>query len=84
MEYKRQYTEQELDELIQWFETHKYAQDLDYAPGEYIPDLQYCVEAFVLQIRDNREKIAYSGQVHKAFELREAIIRQGKVLNPDN
>ena len=45
MEYKATYTKEEVEELIEWFSTHEYENEIDLGEGQLIKDLKKCVKA---------------------------------------
>ena len=80
MDYKSAYTKEEVEELVKWFETHKYANELDLAPGLRIADMQ----TTLIQMRNialsKYENRTFSGQIRMFFRIREELIKQGKVI----
>ncbi|MCH5174937.1 MAG: hypothetical protein J1F40_03530 [Prevotellaceae bacterium] len=79
MDYKPTYTKEEVDELLNWFDTHKYERELDLGHGLRISDVSATLTPMrniALAKHDNR---TFSGQIQLLFRIREELIKQGKV-----
>ena len=79
MEYKTSYTKEEVDELLNWFSTHEFEGELDMGGGIKIPDVKVALPPMLYIVREKYEYRTFSGQIHKAFRIREELIRQNKV-----
>ena len=83
MNYKTTYTKEDVDELLKWFDTHKYDRELDLGHGLYISDVNVTLPPMrdiALTQYDNR---TFSGQIRLLFKIREELIKQGKVVEGD-
>ena len=80
MEYKAKYTNEELNELFQWFESHKYENQVELGFGEKVVDVKHCVTNMITNIKSNPHHVTFSGLAYKLFCIREALIEQNKVL----
>lgn len=79
MEYKRTYTEAEVKELQEWFNSNDYEKEIDLGKGIHILDTRLFVENTMNVITKNYENATYSGMIYKLQMLRDALIEQGKV-----
>lgn len=80
MTYKPTYTQEEVEELVNWFDTHKYENELDLGQGIHIVDMKTTIPPMrniALTKYNNR---TFSGQIQLLFRIREEIIKQGKVI----
>lgn len=80
MEYKPTYTKEEIDELTQWFETHRCEQDLDMGHGLHIRALDTTTKQLVYIARTQHTNRVFSGSIAMLFRIRDELIRQNKVL----
>ena len=83
MTYKPTYTKEEVEELVNWFDTHQYANELVLAPGLNITNMKAALTQMrniALNKYDNR---SFSGQIQLLFRIREELIKQGKVTAGD-
>ena len=80
MTYKPTYTKEEIDELINWFDTHKYEHELDLGHGLYISDITKTIPPMCNIARTKYENRSFSGQIQMLFNIREELIKQGKVI----
>ena len=83
MTYKPTYTKEEVEELVNWFDTHKYENGLDLGQGIYIGNISATLipmRNIALNKYDNR---TFSGQIQILFRIREELIKQGKVIEGD-
>jgi hypothetical protein len=76
-EYKVQYTKEEVDELIQWFEDRKESLPKTAKIGDYvsIDDLPTTLKALEYNARRNRENVVFSGLIHQLFLLRDELMK---------
>ncbi|MCQ2133258.1 MAG: hypothetical protein MJY90_08015 [Bacteroidaceae bacterium] len=79
MEYKANYTDEELNELFQWFESHQFENQVDLGHGEKVFDVKLCVTNMMANIKTNPHHVTFSGLAYKLFCIREALIAQNKV-----
>lgn len=80
MEYKTNYTQDELNELFKWFETHKYENQINLGQGINVIDVKLCVLSSINQIKTHPDNVTFSGLAFKLFKLRDELINQGKVI----
>ena len=78
MEYKKQYTQEELDNLVAWFKEHmdELPQSLYIDKATYVKDLKYTVQLYFDIVRDLAEIPCYSGQIRHLFLMKEAVERE--------
>ena len=79
MEYKKGYTEEEVKELYEWFDTKKYENSIDMGHGIKVNDVKKLIEGSRKVAFEKKETATYSGQIHFLFEVREKLIEEGKV-----
>lgn len=79
MEYKTSYTKEEVDDLVQWFSTHEFENQIDLGSGINIPDLKKTLPNMLHIAQTKHENRTFSGQVNLAFRIRDELIKQGKV-----
>lgn len=79
MTYKSTYTKEEVEELVNWFDTHTYENEIDLGKGIHIVDMKTAITPMrniALTKYNNR---SFSGQIQMFFRIREELIKQGKV-----
>jgi hypothetical protein len=81
MEYKSTFTQEEAEEIIQWFKTHEYDNEVDIGEGQYIKNIKKCVNALTHTTLTQYKNSTFSGQIFNLFRIREELINQGKVKN---
>ena len=81
MEYKATYTKEEVEELIEWFNTHEYENEIDLGEGQLIKDLKKCVKALTHTTLTQHYNTTFSGSIFNLFKAREELIKQNKVKN---
>lgn len=79
MEYKTTYTQEEVNELTQWFEDHVYEGEVDLGHGLFISNVKSTIAPILHIAQKKRENRTFSGQIALAFRIKEELIRQGKV-----
>lgn len=79
MEYKPEYTKDEVDELVHWFNTHTYENEVDLGGGILIGDIQKTLPRMLHIAQTKYENRTFSGQIQLAFRIREELIKQNKV-----
>lgn len=79
MEYKAQHTEEEFQDVIEWFQ-----QRMDTLPKEvwmnkatFIPNLKVTVERYIDFIHTHHADARFGGQLHHLFILRDVLQQQG-------
>ncbi len=75
MEYKKLYSQEEIDEIIAWFEAHEdqLPQSLDVDKATHMPDFRNTVKNYMDIARLHRENATYSGQIYFLFQMRDAV-----------
>ena len=75
MEYKAVYTQEEVAELLEWFEQHS-----DHLPESMalgvemnIPDVRKTVEAYIRMARVHGEDRSFSGPIYTLMRIRAEI-----------
>jgi len=81
MEYKTDYTEEELNELFDWFETHKFENQINLGKGINVVDVKLYVQSSINQIKSHPNNVTFSGLMYKLFIMKDELIKQGKVLD---
>lgn len=80
MNYKPTYTQEEVEEVVKWFETHRFEQDLDLGHGIHIRSLDTALHQFIHVARTQYANRTFSGQIQMLFNIRDELIRQDKVI----
>lgn len=77
MEYKKQYSHEELEEILNWFEKNmdKLPASLQLNKATYIKDLPKTVHQYFDLIKQQKDNPTYSGQIHHLFEMRDAVLQ---------
>lgn len=78
MDYKRHFTDSELDELLGWFEKHadELPQSLTIDNGStYIKDLKRTVGLYHDIVNGHRDNPTYSGQIYTLEKIRLALLK---------
>lgn len=83
MTYKPTYTKEEVEELVKWFDTHKYEKEVDLGHGIFIRDIQTALPPMRNIALAKYENRCFSGQIQLLFRIREELIKQGKVTEGD-
>lgn len=79
MEYKPTYTKEEVEELIGWFDSNDYDNEVDLGQGQYIKDVKKCANALKHTTLTQHNNPTFSGSINVLFKIRETLIEQGKV-----
>lgn len=79
-QYQPVYTKEEIDELVNWFETHRYEQDIELGQGIHIRQLDTTLKQFCFIARNQYSNRTFSGPIHTLFRIREELIKQNKVI----
>ena len=79
MEYKRNFTDEETDDLIAWMEKNmeQLPESLQYNQATSIPDLKKTVSDYIDLVRQHRNDPAFNGQIYHLFVMRDLLIAQG-------
>lgn len=75
MEFKAQYTPEEMEEIVAWMENHldSLPKEMDILPGMRTNDLPGVVRNYIDLVRTNGKNHTYNGQVSHLFRIRENI-----------
>lgn len=78
MEYKKQYTKEEVEELAAWLEAHRKQMPKDFYldKATHIGNLPEMVPFYIDIIRKHHENSTYSGQVYTIFRMRDVLKEQ--------
>ncbi len=86
MEFKKQYTEKELNDLAQWFKSN-----LELLPASFkldeatsYPDLHFTAGIIIEQATLLSKNATYSGLAHQYFLIRDKLIESGVIPNLKN
>lgn len=79
MEFKSRYTKEETAELVQWFESHEYENELRIDKAQYIIDLKKSLKQFTHIALTQYDNPNFAGFICNLFKIREELIKQGKV-----
>lgn len=79
MEFKKKYTEEEIEELCSWFQKNedKLPESLRVDNATFIKDLRKTVLLYIPLARDRREILCFSGQVFFLFKIRKKLMEMG-------
>lgn len=85
MDYKKHYTNEELDELISWFDSHKehLPKSLQMDKATYIKDLDKTLKLYLEIEKRHKDNDTYGGQIYHMFMMRDAIRALWKKENKD-
>ena len=81
MEYKATYTKEEVEELMEWFNTHEYENEVDLGEGQLIKDVKKCAKALSHTTLTQHSNTTFSGSICNLFRIREELIKQNKIKN---
>jgi hypothetical protein len=70
-----------VEELIEWFNTHEYENEVDLGEGQFIKDIKKCAKALTHTTLTQYANSTFSGSICNLFRIREELINQGKVKN---
>ena len=83
MEYKKHYSDEELDEVVSWFKAH-----LDELPNSiyidkatYVKDLKHTVTLYFNIVAKLKDNPTYAAQIRHLFLMREAVQREWEKNN---
>lgn len=80
MDYKREYSKEEVTELVDWFKTRKFEQDLDLGSGLHITELDKTITQFTHLALNSHGNPVFSGPITMLFRIREELIKQKKII----
>lgn len=80
MKYKKLYTDEELDGLIQWFKDHfdQLPESLYIDKATYVKDLKHTVVLYFDILNDLRTIPCYGAQIRHLFLMKDAVEREWK------
>lgn len=75
MEYRKHYTDAELDELVGWFEKNmeRLPASLRMSESTLIADFPHTVRLYFDIVRQHKDNPTYSGQIYQLFKMRDAV-----------
>ncbi len=75
MEYKPEYTKEEIDEMVNWFTSHTFEKEMDMGHGVYICDVEQAIAPLMHMAKTQYENRNYSGAIHFLSLIRDECIR---------
>lgn len=80
MEYKKHYTDAELDELLKWFDERwdKLPTSIRDRTHLYIPDFKHTLRLYYDIVHEHKDNPTYSTQIHQVFQMRDWVIAYWK------
>lgn len=78
MEYKKHYSEEEINDVRTWFETHKdhLPDTLQMDKATFIKNLNHTVSLYLDIAEKHKDNETYAAQIHHLFMMRDAIREQ--------
>lgn len=78
MEYKKHYTEEELQKLSKWFEQHtdKLPASLRVDKATYVPDLKRTVRFYFDIAKEHKDNPTYAAQIFLLFKIKDVLEKQ--------
>lgn len=78
MEYKKHYTDEELEELMTWFKTHmdELPESIYIDKATFVKDLKHTVELYFDIVNKLKDNPTYAAQIRHLFLMREAVLRE--------
>lgn len=79
MKYKRKFTDEEIQDLIEWMERNleNLPQSLQFNKATFIPDLKDTVVKYIDLVHQHKDDPAFNGQIFQLFVMRDLLIKQG-------
>jgi hypothetical protein len=79
MEYKKIYTQEELNDLFEWMKQHipNMPESLQLNDATFIPNLPMTAEYYLELSEMHKLNPTYGGQIHHLFEIRECLEKMG-------
>lgn len=75
--YKKEYTQEEYDELVAWLRKVEYKGTLVLDMGLTITNMEMAINNMILQTEAHVGNPNFSGQIHKMFLIRKRLIEEG-------
>ena len=76
--YQSQYTAEEVNALVAWFDSHSFEGSIGLGKGERILDLKKAIGGLTHIAKHYHQNVNFSGEIHTLFHLRDELIRQGR------
>jgi len=73
MEFKAQYTREEVEALIAWARSVTYEGRLDIGHGQVLTNAKVSIQNMANQIEPQIGNVNYSGMIHKLFVAKETL-----------
>lgn len=73
MEFKAQYTREEVEALIAWARSVTYEGRLDIGNGQVLTNAKVSIQNMANQIEPQIGNVNYSGMIHKLFVAKETL-----------
>lgn len=73
MEFKSQYTKEEVEALIAWARSVDYEGRLDIGGGQVMTNAKVSIQNMANQIEPQIGNVNYSGMIHKLFVAKETL-----------
>lgn len=75
MEYKKHFTDEELRELLDWFEKNKdiLPESLYLDKATFIKDFKHTLRLYYDIVHEHKDNPTYSGQIYQLFKARKVI-----------
>lgn len=82
MEYKKIYTQEELDDIINWTRENfkRLPQSLRLDKGTYIPNLHSTMETYIEICEKHKLNPTYGAQIRHIFMMREKLLEENLLL----
>lgn len=80
VEYKKHYSDEEINEVITWFQERmdRLPQSLDMGKGTMLPDLKRTVRLYFDIAELHKDNPTYAAQIHHLFKIRDALLQPGQ------
>lgn len=80
MEYKKHYTDDELNEVVGWFKSHfdELPASLYIDKATYVKDLKHTVTLYYDIVNKLKDNPTYAAQIRHLFLMRDAVLKQWK------
>lgn len=78
MEYKKHYTDEELNEVVDWFKTHmnELPESIYMDKATYIKDLKHTVTLYFDIVKQLKDNPTYAAQIRHLFLMRDAVLKE--------
>ncbi len=77
--YKPTYTKEEVEELLHWFDSNTYDNEVNIGSGQHVNDVKKCVNMLRYTAIERHNNTTFSGPISVLFTIKESLIEQGKV-----